>query len=111
MLPIATSDLWIPMVVIMVTVMELREQAVNLDNPIEELRTEMVGFLKAYTHQRWINVMLWYDGQLKIMAKQPIEDEILQLFIKSFGLKEKGHFMKNETKYHSIYMFKHWDFE
>ena len=95
----------------MITVMDLREQAVKLEPSIEELRQEMVGFLKAYTNQKWVNVMLWYDGALKIMAKHPIEDEILSLFIKSFGLKEKGHFMKNETEYHSIYMFKHWDFE
>lgn len=95
----------------MVTVMELRQQAVELEEPIETLRLEMVGFLKAYTNQKWVNVMIWYDGSLKVMAKHPIEDEILTLFIQSFGLNGKGHFMKNETDYHSIYVFKHWDFE
>ena len=93
----------------MVTVSELREQAVQLEPGIEELRTEMVQFLQAYTNSRMINVMLWYDGSFKIMSTHPVEDEILQLFLKCFGLKEKGHFSKNETQYHAIYEFIHWD--
>ena len=93
----------------MVTVSGLREQAIELDNQIEELRTDMVQFLRAYTNARMINVMLWYDGSFKIMSTHPVDDNTLKLFLKNFGLKEKGHFSKNETQYHAIYEFIHWD--
>lgn len=95
----------------MVTVTSLREQAVELDSQIETLRLEMVQWLTTHTGVRMVNVMLWYDGQFKIMSPLPIKDEHLKAFLKEFGLHEKGHFAKFESTFHSKYEFIHWDFE
>lgn len=93
----------------MISVTSLREQAVELDNDIENLRQEMVKWLRTHTDARMVNVMLWYDGQFKIMATHPIADKTLKEFLNEFGLKDKGHFYKSETQYHSKYEFIHWE--
>ena len=93
----------------MVTVTSLREQAVELDHDIENLRQEMVQWLRTNTDTRMVNVMLWYDGQFKIMATHPINDETLKEFLKEFGLKDKGHFTKFESPNHAKYEFVHWE--
>lgn len=93
----------------MVTVTELKEHATETLPHIEKLRRNMWAFLVSRQDFEMLNIRLWLDGSLIISATEKIDDDLLEEFLKEYGLYNKGHFIKNEGKMTSHYELVHWE--
>lgn len=93
----------------MISISELKENAENLAPHIEKLRRNMWAFLVSRQDFEMLNIRLWIDGSLIISATEQIPQELLNEFLKEYGLYNKGHFIKNEGKMTSHYELVHWE--
>lgn len=92
----------------MITITELKKNADNIKPDVEALRRDMTRFLDQRQYFELLNVRLWIDGSLVISATEKISQELLNEFLKEYGLYHKAHFIKNQgTTNH--YELVHWE--
>ena len=93
----------------MISISELKENAEMIAPEIEKLRRNMWAFLVSRQDFEMLNIRLWIDGSLIISATEQIPQELLNEFLKEYGLYNKGHFIKNEGKMTSHYELVQWE--
>lgn len=88
---------------------DIKEHADLIEPEMDSLARSMKQFLYENIASKLINVRIYFDGSLTLYSDVPIKRELLNKFLKKYGLYRKGHFIPNEGAFNNIYEFRYWD--